>query len=379
MARSSQSAVITAQIKQLLPLVRMASGIVERRNAMPILGHLLLKSEDGRLVAVGTKGTDQINASCETGGLSESAMMTVPALQIQSILSNFGAETEVRLETAKESVKLTAGSSSFTMPSCDPLTFPLQSSDVTGITFSLTSRQLRKMLSETAFAIAFQDVRAYLNGALFEVEEQTLNVVATDTYRLAVSTVKLDNLPLDKTIHAGIVPRGTVVQLLKMLPETDDIVEIVLGEEKTLFKWQGVEFITSMLEGKYPAYRRVIPTEDVNNRSVTVKRDALVLAVSQAALFADDKKPGMAMELTRNLMTFTYRSEANETSSVRIECEWPHEDLTMGFNSKFFMSALTAVGTKNLVLHFGANTSPLLLTKGEDDDGYRSILMPCRL
>lgn len=235
------------------------------------------------------------------------------------------------------------------------------------------------MLTETSFAMAFQDVRAYLNGVLFEVENQTLNIVATDTYRLALATTQLDNLPVDNQIHSGIVPRGTVALLLKMLPATDDIVEILLGEEKTLIKWQGVEFITSMVEGKFPAYRRVIPSEESNNRLVKLNREDLIRAATQASIFADEKKSGMAMELTKNLMTFRYRNELNEVFAVSLECDWPHEDMTMGFNSKFLLSALTVLDTKTLNLHFGAATSPLLFTKGDEDDGYRSILMPCRL
>lgn len=379
MARNAQSAVITAANKLLLPLIRAASGVVERRTTVPVLGHLLLKADNGELSAIGSKGTDQVKAFCSTESIFDAAVMTVPAAQIQSILSNFGADTEIRLEAEKDKVSLTAGTSSFTMASCDPLTFPLLKTDVKGIGITITAKKLRRMLAETSFAMAVQDVRAYLNGVLFEVEKQTLCLVATDTFRLAVAETKIDNLPVDEAVHSGIVPRGTIALLLKMLPETDDIVEILLGEEKTLFKWQGVEFVTSMVEGKYPAWRRVVPTEDINNRSVKISREDLVRTVTQAALFADDKKPGMAMELTKNLMTFIYRTDLNETSSVRIECEWPHEDMTMAFNSKFFMSALTAVAAKTLVLHFGANTSPLLITKGEDDDGYRSILMPCRL
>ena len=375
----TQSSVISVSNKQLLPLVRTASGIVERRVAVPILGHLLLKAEDGRITVIGTKGTDQVNVSCETDNVFETGMMTAPAMQIQSILSNLSADAEVRLETARDSIRLTSGTSSFSMPACDPGTFPLLKTDLTGVNVTIPAKSLRKMLSEVAFAMAVQDVRAYLNGVLFEVEKQTLNLVATDTFRLAVATTQLDNLPVDEQIHCGIVPRGTISLLLKMLPDTDDIVEILLGEGKTLFKWNGVEFVSSMVEGKFPSYRRVIPTEDINNRTVKVSREDLVRTVTQTALFADDKRPGMAMELTKNLMTFKYRTDLNEMSSVRLECEWPHEDMTMAFNSKFFMAALTAVGAKSLVLHFGANTSPLLITKGEEDDGYRSILMPCRL
>ncbi|MGN1150211.1 MAG: hypothetical protein ACI4SY_05850, partial [Sutterella sp.] len=136
MART-QSTVISVSNKQLLPLVRTASGIVERRVAIPVLGHLLIKAEDGQIIVVGTKGTDQVNASCATDNVFDTGMMTVPATQFQSILSNLGADAEVRLETGKDCVKLTSGTSSFSMPSCDPETFPLLKTDLKGVSVTI--------------------------------------------------------------------------------------------------------------------------------------------------------------------------------------------------------------------------------------------------
>lgn len=377
---SFASAVISVKVSNILPAVRSVIGIVERVPVLPVLGHLLLNANDGIVSVVASKQNEQATASCPAGTPEGGCSMTVPAQRFVSILASLPSSETILLEAAGDTVRITSGSSSFTMPTFDPFTFPLLSNADEGITFSLTASVLRGILTETAFAMAQRDVRAYLVGSLFEIEKDTLNVVATDSYRLARASVKLDNLALDEETHSGIVPRSTVLQLLKVLPLTDVGVNMRLCEGSMFFKWTGTELITTLVEGKYPDYRRVIPSLESNNRSITLERSVLLNAVERASLCANADRPGMLAEISKDGILLVCRGENLDTAQIRVDCEWPHEEIKPAYNQEFFTSILSALKCGKVELRFGAPTGPLLITKEHVDPAeYAAILMPCRI
>src|SRR6202165_4138897 len=240
----------------LLGPLQQVTGIVERRHTLPILSNVLIHTQGGDVEFVATDLEVQITSRASLGGQAEGTV-TAGARKLFDILRSLPEDAEVSLEAKENRMTVRAGKSRFNLQTLAAADFPkmVEAKDASK-TLTLPQKALRDALGLVQFAMAVQDIRYYLNVVLFSVDKDTLRVVATDGHRLSYASHALGS---DHGSVEAILPRKTVIALIKLLGDTDDPVSLAIGSNQARFSFGGIEIVSKIVEGKVPDYQKVIP------------------------------------------------------------------------------------------------------------------------
>jgi DNA polymerase-3 subunit beta len=287
---------IKSQRDTLLAPLQSVSGIVERRHTLPILSNVLLEKKGDQLTLLATDIEIQITTSTTcTGGEGDGAV-TVGARKLQEILRSLPDTTEITVNLEDKRLQVKGGKSRFnlqTLPADDFPRMTLNEGDTKQ--FSISQRDFRQLIAKTQYGMAAQDVRYYLNGLLLLVEGKELRAVATDGHRLAYASVAIETeLPRQEMI----LPRKTVLELNRLLVDSDEALNITLSSNQVRFAFGSVVLVSKLIDGKFPDYERVIPPSLRNH--MTVGRQMLMQAMHRAAILTNEKFRGVRVVLGEN-------------------------------------------------------------------------------
>src|SRR5258706_1137562 len=285
---------IKAKRDELLAPLAAVSGIIERRHTLPILSNVLIDGSADALSFLATDIEIQISARSGLGGAREARALTVGARKLLDILRALPEDAEISLQPQDKRLLVKAGRSRFSLQTLPAEDFPrLAKASGEVARFAMPQKALRRLLGLVQYAMAQQDIRSYLNGLLMVVEGGELKLVATDGHRLAFASLTLDaSVPRQEAI----VPRKTVVEMAKLLAESDDEVKIELSATQAAFSFGAIELVSKLIDGKFPDYTRVIPTQHKNR--MQVEREPLRQALQRAAILSNEKFRGVRWVLT---------------------------------------------------------------------------------
>ena len=272
--------VLKATQDKVLAVLQSVAGIVERRHTLPILANVLIKKTGNALQLTTSDLEIQIRTTAELGGDTGDFTTTIGARKLIDILKTMPGDQTVSLETQQAKMILKGGKSRFTLQTLPAEDFPWCRSRPPSAPFSVPQKVLKDLLGQVSFSMAVQDIRYYLNGILFVAEGKQLSLVATDGHRLAWASATLDvEVPIKQEV---ILPRKTVLELQRLLSdvsgENQPVIEMQFANNQAKFTFGGMEFVTKLVEGKFPDYNRVIPKNHTN--SVTLGRAPLLLRCS---------------------------------------------------------------------------------------------------
>src|SRR3954466_6421338 len=241
---------LKAKRDQILAPLAAVSGIIERRHTLPILSNVLIERSAEALAFLATDIEIQITARAALPASGEARAITVGARKLLDILRALPEDTEVNLQQQDKRLVVRAGKSRFSLQTLPAEDFPrLAKPAGEAARFSLPQKALRRLLGLVQYAMAQQDIRYYLNGLLMVVEPGELKLVATDGHRLALASLKLAaDLPRQEVI----VPRKTVLELSKLLADTDDEVKVELAATQAAFSFGTIELVSKLVDGKFP-------------------------------------------------------------------------------------------------------------------------------
>src|SRR5688572_3514350 len=277
-----------AKRDELLAPLSAVSGIIERRHTLPILSNVLIERSGDALGFLATDIEIQIAARSAIPAGGETRAVTVGARKLLDILRAL-PDGEVTLQQQDKRLQVKAGKSRFALQTLAAEDFPrLAKPAGESAKFKLEQKALRRLLGLVQYAMAQQDIRYYLNGLLMVVEDGSLKLVATDGHRLAYAALKLGaNLPRQEVI----VPRKTVLELTKLLAESEDEVRVEISATQAAFSFGNVDLVSKLIDGKFPDYTRVIPTQHKNR--LQIGREALRQALLRAAILSNEKFRGV--------------------------------------------------------------------------------------
>jgi DNA polymerase-3 subunit beta len=365
---------IKAKRDEILEPLSAVSGIIERRHTLPILSNVLLDSAGEVLSFLATDIEIQITARTAVAIDGEARALTVGARKLLDILRALPDGAEVTLQQQDKRLVVKAGRSRFTLQTLPAEDFPrLAKPSGQTARFSLSQKALRRLLGLVQYSMAQQDIRYYLNGLLTVVEDGQLKLVATDGHRLAFASVKLgDELPRQEVI----VPRKTVLELTKLLADVDDEVSIELSATQASFTFGTVELVSKLIDGKFPDYTRVIPTQHKNR--LQVGREPLRQALLRAAILSNEKFRGVRWVLADGALRIVSSNAEQEEAHEELEVKYAGDALDIGFNVNYLLDVLNNVSGADVECAFGDSSSSALISYATEKD-FKYVVMPMRI
>src|SRR6185437_3551789 len=361
------------QREALLKPLQQVVGVVERRQTLPVLANLLFRVGDGKVSMTGTDLEVEMVATTEAEKLSDGEI-TIPARKLFDIVRALPDGARIELKLNGDRVALNAGRSRFTLTTLPASEFPTVDQIELVEKVSLPEEVLRDLMERTAFAMANQDVRYYLNGMLLDLQEHTLRCVATDGHRLAMKETELQSSV--STRRQIIIPRKGVNELIGLLESGDGQVELEFGRNHLRLRRGGVTFTSKLIDGRFPDYEAVIPLGA--DKTATLDREILRGALQRAAILSNEKYRGVRLELSPGKLRIVAHNPEQEEAVEEVEADTHVSDLAVGFNVGYLLDALAALRGDRARLSLRDAQSSCLVQEN-DNDHSRHVIMPLRL
>ena len=356
----------------LQPLTQVV-GVVERRQTLPVLANFLISAKNNQISVTGTDMEVELVAKV-AADVSEPGETTVPARKLVDICRALPDGVSINFEQDGERVLLKAGRSRFTLSTLPATEFPTIEATEEMETISLEEKGLKKLLDKTAFAMANGDVRYYLNGLLFDLSSNMLRTVATDGHRLALCDLNTQlNLRQDLKL---IVPRKGVLELIRMLSDSDSMIELGLAEKFVRLVRGDMTFTSKLIDGRFPEYEAVIPVGA--EKTLQTDRAEMIRALQRVSILSNEKYHGVKLELVDSNMKIIAHNRDQEEAVENISIEQNMEDTQLGFNVTYLLDALNALDSEMVVMAMQDPSSSCLVTEPDDDD-TRHVVMPLKL
>lgn len=359
----------------LLTPLKMIAGVVERKQTLPILANALVKVEDRSLSLIATDSEIEVSYQMSVEAGSDGST-TLPALKLFDICRSLSddAPVQVNLEEGESKAQVKSGRSRFSLVTLPAEDFPSSEELQTDLSFSLPQGTLKRLFAKTQYAMAQQDVRYYLNGLLMDLSiPGQLNVVATDGHRLALVS---ESFEVEGGGQQVIIPRKTVLELGRLLEDSDEPVEIALGGSHICFKLPQLTMRSKLIDGRFPDYFGVIPARTENELSVDCIQ--LKQALGRTVILSDERYKGVRLSLSTGHLLISVHNTEQEEAEEDLDADYRGDSLEIGFNAQYLSDALGAVDTPQVELYFNdPNSSCLLRPKG--DESVKYVIMPMRL
>jgi DNA polymerase-3 subunit beta len=361
------------QREVLLKPLQQVVNVVERRQTLPVLANLLVAVEGGRLSLTGTDLEVEMIARSDIEQ-AEDGETTIPARKLFEIVRALPDGSRLSFTLAGDRVTVQAGRSRFTLATLPAKEFPSVDDLELVERIHVPEAALKELIERTAFAMAQQDVRFYLNGLLFDLRENALRCVATDGHRLALCEAGLPDGA--KTRKQIILPRKGVLELQRLLEGGDRIVELEVGRNHVRMRREDVTFTSKLIDGRFPDYEAVIPIGA--DKEVRMEREVLRAALQRAAILSNEKYRGVKIEISPGQVRIVAHNPEQEEAVEEVEAQTTVDGLSVGFNVTYLLDALSALREEHVLLNLrDANSSVLVREAGHSRS--RHVVMPLRL
>lgn len=358
----------------MLKPLQLVIGVVERKHTLPILSNILVENSSGKTAFVATDLELQITTWMESKPDQDTAF-TVSARKLLDITRSLPEAASISLDLNNDQMRIQAGKSRFNLQTLPAKDFPkLQIGEGEGVSFQIAAGKLRGLLAMAQYAMAVQDIRYYLNGMLFQLQNGKLVVAATDGHRLAVDAIDLEG-ENEKAIEV-ILPRKTVMELIKLLGESEDKVTIQVGNNQAVFQHPDFELRSKVVDGKFPDYQRVVPSG--YEKFLDISRQRLHQALTRAAILTNDKYRGVRFAMTTDNLRIACSNNEQEEAQEELEIDFKYDPLDIGFNVQYVQDVLNNLSCESVRCSFGdANSSMLITIPGNENFNY--VVMPMRI
>lgn len=371
---------IKAQRDALLKPLQTVTGIVERRHTLPILSNVLITKSASEVSFCSTDIEMQIKTRAEMGSGSEDAATTVAARKLLDILRAL-PDQEINVSLVNKKLGISQGKSKFSLQTLAAEEFPtVLPADSYPARVVLTQKDLKHLLHLVHFAMAQQDIRYYLNGLLLVIDHESLKAVATDGHRLAFSAVKASDQGVEINISGDrqevIIPRKAILELQRLLLETDDPVVIDFAPNQARFTFNEIELLSKLIEGKFPDYQRVIPAN--HSKIIALKREVFLASLQRAAILTTDKFKGVRLTLSSGSLRVSSTNAEQEEASEDLEVQYQGEPVDIGFNVQYLLDVLGNLKNETIQIALQDPNASALITAAQDSE-FKYVVMPMRI
>ena len=366
---------IIMERSDLLKALNHAQGVVERRNTIPILSNVLLEATSGGVRLTATD-MDLVMVDTTTASVEVEGSVTTSAHTLHDIVRKLsdGAQVKLEQEPGSDILMVESGRSNFKLQTLPASDFPSMDEGGLDVHFDIAAVDLRDIIDGTRFAISTDETRYYLNGIYFHVAEGSLRGVATDGHRLAQLQI---NAPAGAESMPGvIIPRKTVLELRKLIDETDDTIAVSLSENKIRFAFGGAVLTSKLIDGNFPDYEKVIPQG--NHKTMELDCRAFAGAVDRVSTISAEKMCAVKIGISTGNVELSATSADSGDAKDQVEVNYSGDALEIGFNARYLLDVCAQVesGKAQFLMNDGA--SPTIIKDLEDDTALY-VLMPMRV
>jgi DNA polymerase-3 subunit beta len=359
----------------LAPLQRV-SGVIEKRQTLPVLSNVLMELDGGKLTLTGTDLEIQMTASA-TVDTEQAGSVTLPAKKLLDIVRLLpdGAPVSVELNGGGQDTRalVKSGRSRYQLGTLPADSYPAFDGGSMKDSVTIDGQLLKRALGLTQFAMAISDVRYYLNGMLLDVNGKAFKCVSSDGHRLALYTTYLDENP--GSDRQCILPRKGVLELVKLLKEVPDPVTMLFGDNVFGLETPGFGFTAKLIDGRFPDINRVMPRDMAHQ--ITVNTANLKDALNRVSVMSESRASGLEMQVDENGIKLSMALN-NEDAQEFVDCQLEGGNVSIGMNPSYLLEAINAVETETITLSLPATLNACLIEQpGNAEAKY--LVMPMKL
>lgn len=356
----------------LIPLQHVI-GAVEKRQTLPALANVLIKADSDLLTITATDLEIELVSRIQLM-VDETGEITLPAKKLLDICKSLPNESEISIEIDADRALIKSGRSRFTLVTLPATDFPSLDEITSVYEFSVPQSMLKELIEKTSFAMAQQDVRYYLNGLMMEVSSGLIRTVATDGHRLAYCEKNIDGDLADS--KQVIIPRKGVAELLRLLDSTNDPIKVVLGNNHIQCELANQRFTSKLIDGRFPDFKRVMPSEDGN--TFTADRESLKQALIRSSILSNEKYRGIRIVLAKDLLKLQAQNPDQEEANVEIEIDYSGDEMEVGFNVNYMLDVLNT-SAQDVIQGVIKDSSSSCLMSFPEESHCKYVIMPMRL
>ncbi|MCK4799875.1 DNA polymerase III subunit beta [Candidatus Parcubacteria bacterium] len=359
--------------------------ITNKNSTLPILNNILLKVEKGQLKLSSTNL--EIGVNCWVGGkVEEEGEITVPTKLFANFISNLpNGNVEIKLREDVLNIKCNGYKTN--IKGLDAKEYPLAPKLEADSIFKVKSTDFKKALTQISPAISSSESRIEITGVfmnLSKINKNKIILVATDSYRLAEKNIDLEKDNVNKEFNnilgntsSVIIPKDTVLELIRSLNEDEEMLEVTISENQILFSFGSASIISRLIEGKYPDYKQIIP--DKFESQITINKNEIIKGIRVASLFSNISNNSIEFKLLAGSKNLEISSETSDlgNNSTKIPAENINKSLNILYNHKFLMDGFNSLEGDEEFLQFNNETLPTVLTSAVDK-GFVYVIMPTR-
>ncbi len=362
----------------LLKSLNFVQGVVEKKNTLPILSNVLLQLKDKKLIIVATDLDIIFYDEISDVKIINEGSTTTSAAILYDILRKISSNSELNFELRSENkLSLKSENADFNLLCLPTDNFPTFADEFEGQEIAINNNRFLKLLNKTRISISNDDTRHYLNGIFLHLTESHgrnfLTGVATDSHRLSSSSLEIENTT---DFNSIILPRKTVFQLCSLLSEINNQLSMQISENKIKFTLGNMKLISKVIDGKFPDYKKVVPTK--NDKILVVSAKDFINSIERVASVSLDRKEGVKLLIGKDNLQLSVNSANSGEGNEKINAKFSSENLNISFNSKYLIDIASEVEDKNLKMNLKDSVSPVLIEDASDKNSYY-VIMPMKI
>ncbi len=362
---------------KILKPLQSVTGIVEKRQTLPILSNVLIQRNSNTISFLASDMEMQIETISKLDTNKEQNFaLTVSAKKLQDILRSLDADSSVSFVRKDEKLQIKSGKTQFSLQILPPDDFPvIKEENESKTSITLQQDTFKNLLSNVQYAIAEQDIRYFLNGVLLSIENDKLTVVGTDTHRLALASTTIHATDINQSV---ILPRKTVFELVKLLKDDGTPLVIEIFSKRVRFLFSDIVLISKIIDGKYPNYNRAIPVQ--NDKSFSLDRTPFLNVLQRVSILSNPNEllRGVRLVINKEKLDIICKNNEQEEAVDEIAIRYNGDIIDYSLNVTYLIDLLNHVSVDTFHFAFtDASSSVLITIPGRDD--FKYVIMPMRI
>ena len=362
------------QRESIVKPLQMVSGVVEKKQTLPILSNILLNLERNKLTITATDLEMEVIATTPLIS-NETGAITVPVRKFFDTCKTLEEGSQVKFSLDGEKAILSSNKTRFRLTTLPAKDFPVIDTKSLLFKFNIPQKELKRLVDKTSFAMAFQDVRYYLNGLLIEIDKNSVKAVATDGHRLAVCKYEQEVNDIAETRNV-IIPRKAILEISRLLEDTEEVVEVSIGENFIRLTLDDLIFTSKLVDGQYPNYQSVIPA--ACEKQIISQKNLIKQCLIRTSILSNEKYRGIKLDISNDVLKASANNPEQEEAQDEIPIEYQGERLEIGFNVNYLLDAISAIDTDNVSIGINDSNGSTLI-KAVDSEDCMYVVMPMRL